>query len=131
MAPNRPPMTDDGDDDVPTIETLEEAIQISPLVRVFGDHPRTRFLDVLLEAHPRPLSVTAICEHANVNSRQTWYNHVDELKATGMVVEISEPGERAVRYTVPDPSDDQRTEWLEKLQDWTAAYINEHAGEEA
>lgn len=98
---------------------VEDLIAERPLVTVFGTNGKAKILSVLLDAYPRPLNVSTICERADIH-HDTWYRHVDDLVATGMVVETTDAG--TTLYSVPDPDDDLRTEWLEQLRDWTAAY---------
>lgn len=98
---------------------VEDLVAERPLVELFGTNAKTKILSVLLDAYPRPLNVSTICERADIH-HDTWYRHVDDLLATGLVVETTDAG--TTLFSVPGPDDDQRTEWLEQLRDWTAAY---------
>lgn len=110
---------DDIPDDVDVLETAEDIIQQEPLMLLFGDNARVRFLRVLLDAHA-PLNPSRIAEQANVDV-STWYEHRDDLEASGLVEQTGTAGNSPL-YTLADAEDDKRREWLEKLRDWTNAY---------
>lgn len=98
----------------------EELLQRNPLIRLFDDGPRIRILAVLIDAG-QPLNPTSIVERAQIGER-TWYNHKDELLATGIVEEAGQAGNSPL-YALVDIEDDRRAEWLQQLQDWTGAYL--------
>jgi len=129
MTQKQDETTDEQPDDVEAITSASELLRQDPLVRLFGDNSRVRILAVLMGA-PHPLNVSTIVEKADTG-RRTWYNHVDELLETGIVVEVDPddtdlPVDRgSTLYAVPSPEDDQRVEWLKKLQDWTGAYVRD------
>lgn len=100
----------------------EELLQQRPLLKLFDDGPRVRILSVLLDAE-QPPNPTRIVERAEIGER-SWYNHKDPLLETGLVVEAGHAGNSPL-YAIPDRGDDVRVEWLEKLRDWTGAYIRD------
>lgn len=102
------------------VENVEDLIEQDPLIMLFGDHARARILMALLDAYPQPMNPTAIVEQAQV-SRQSWYRHKDQLLQTGMVKEAAKAGNSPL-YSLADPDDDPRVEWLQKLRDWTGAF---------
>lgn len=115
--------------DVETITSESELLRQNPLVRLYGDSARVRILAVLMGA-PHPLNVSTIVEKADTG-RRTWYNHVDELLATGIVEEVDPEGtdlpvdKGSTLYTIPEPETDQRVEWMQKTADWTGAYLRD------
>lgn len=117
--PENQPAPDD--EDAPTaITDPEELLKRNPLLRLFDDGPRARILAILLDAE-RPLNPTSITERAHIGER-SWYNHKDALIETGIVDEVGQAGNSPL-YAVPDIEDDNRVEWLQKLEDWTGAYL--------
>jgi len=116
-VPEEPP------EDAGQLATHEDIIANEPLVRIFGDHPRTRVIVALLYAYPRSLNPTAIIERANI-ARKTWYNHRDELLETGLVVEAGHAGNSPL-YALVDPEDDLRARWLQQLEDHTLLYLQD------
>ena len=111
-----------------TIETVEESIQTDPLAVLVGDHPRARILIALLDAYPNGLNPTSITENASIGARSTVYNHLDDLQATGMVVEDEQASEQAgasTIYKLADRDAEKRTEWLQKLRDFTGKELRE------
>lgn len=116
----RPQMTE-------TTETIEESATTDPLAVLVGDHPKARMLIALLEAYPRGLNPSSLGDSAAV-SRKTVYNHLDDLQATGLVVEDKQASEQAGNSTVyklADAETDERTEWLQKLRDFTGKELRE------
>jgi len=108
-------------------ETVEQSISTDPLAVLVGDHPKARILIALLDAAPNGLNPTSLTENANV-ARQTVYNHLDDLRATGLVVEDEQASEQAGNSTVwkiVDHDADERTAWLGKLRDLTARELRE------
>ncbi|MFC4553569.1 MULTISPECIES: winged helix-turn-helix domain-containing protein [Halorussus] len=115
-----------------TLESIEEIVATDPLAQVVGDHPRTRILIALLDVYPRGLNPTSIKENAALGSRSTVYNHLDSLLATGLVVEDEQASEQAGNstiYKLVDHEDDERTEWLGRLRDFTAKHLREKTDE--
>ena len=109
---------------------LEDLIQEDPLVKLVGDHPKTRMLISLLDA-AGGLNKSSLAESANVD-RTTVYRHLDDLLATGIVVEDEAASEQAGQttiYTIADHTDEQRVEWLGKLRDFTAKHLREQSSE--
>lgn len=107
-------MTDDADFD-------DGFIDNHPLVKLLGDTPRPRILAVLLQAG-EPLNPARIYERAGIAER-TWYNHVDDLLETGLVVQSGMAGNSPLyRFATEEElsEGDDRVEALEKLTDWTA-----------
>lgn len=121
MAP-APHSDDVQPDDVDVIDDKEQLIKRDPLIRVFGDTPRIRFLSVLLDA-TRPLNPTDIISAANVG-RKTWYNHADALLETGIVEKIGNAGNSPLYATV-NADEDLRVEWMKKVHDWSGAYYRD------
>lgn len=113
--------TDDGTPEV--VDNVEDLIEQDPLIKMFGDHARARILMALLDAYPQPMNPTAIVEQAKV-SRQTWYRHKDDLLETGIIQEAAKAGNSPL-YSLADPDEDPRIEWLQKLRDWTATHQRE------
>lgn len=113
------PEPDDIPDDVDVLETAEDIIQQEPLMLLFGDNARVRFLRVLLDANA-PLNPSRIAEQANVDI-STWYDHRDDLEASGLVEQTGTAGNSPL-YALVDADEDRRREWLEKLRDWTNGY---------
>lgn len=110
-----------------TTETIDDANKTDPLAVLVGDHPKARILIALLDAAPNGLNPTSLTENANV-ARQTVYNHLDDLRATGLVVEDEQASEQAGNSTVwkiVDHDADERTAWLGKLRDLTARELRE------
>lgn len=117
-------MTDESDSE--TVETVAEHTARHPLVQLLGDSPRIRILAVLLEAG-EPLNPTRIYERAGVAER-TWYNHVDALEASGIMVQTGQAGNSPLYALARDedaPDGDDRVECLEKLADWTATALRD------
>lgn len=112
MTPDQTP------EDVDVAETPGELIEQHPLVQLFGTHAKARVVAVLLEAD-QPLNPTRIQERADIH-HDTWYRVRDDLLDSGIIVEAGQAGNSPL-YAVPDPSDDQRTQWLRSLTDWTSA----------
>jgi DNA-binding transcriptional ArsR family regulator len=111
-----------------TIETVNESIETDPLAVLVGDHPRARILITLLDAYPHSLNPTSITENAGIGARSTVYNHLDDLQATGLVVEDEEGSEQAgasTLYKLVNLDTDERTEWLQKLRDFTGKELRE------
>jgi len=106
------------EDDV--VDTPSEVIDHDPLVQLFGSHAKTKILVVLTTAE-RPLGISTICERAGFGDRHSWYDYEDELLATGLVEEAGREGNSRL-FALVDADEDERTEWLEKLRDWTGAY---------
>lgn len=109
-----------GETDSEVIDHVEDLIENDPLVRLFGDHPRTRILMALLDAYPRSMNPSSIVDQAKV-SRQSWYRHKDELIETGIMEKVGEAGNSPL-YALVDADEDNRIEWLQKLRDWTGAF---------
>jgi|GEM_PF-2769415 len=109
------------------ITTLEEGIQADPLIRLFGDHAKARILMVLVNFKKIPLNPTNIVQKAGLSSRQSWYDYRDELLKSGLVVELDEKAGNSPLYALADPEDDPRTEWLEKIYDWTGTYYRDRS----
>ncbi len=110
-----------------TTETLEESAKTDPLGVLVGDHPKARILIALLDAHPHGLNPSSLGDSAAI-SRQTVYNHLDDLEATGLVVEDEQASEQAGNSTVyklADPETDERAAWLGKLRDFTGKELRE------
>mgnify|MGYP006300904913 CR=1 FL=1 len=63
----------------------------SVLTRLFGDHPKTCILAVLLSEPEHDLHKTEIAEEAGL-ARKTVYNHIDDLVDLGFVVETRVTG---------------------------------------
>lgn len=115
-------MPEPTNDDVDVITSSEELLQQRPLLQIFDDGPRARILAVLLDAE-RPLNPTAIVDRAEIGER-SWYNHKDALLEVGLVEEVGQAGNSPL-YAVVDVEDDRRVEWIEKVSDWTGAYLRD------
>ena len=98
----------------------EEVLSSSPLHVLLGDHAKTRFLRALLASHPRPLNPTSMVEAAGLESRSSWYDHRDDLLATGLVVEVGRAGNSPL-YGLAD--DDERVRALRVVNDLTGATL--------
>lgn len=110
-----------------TIDTAAEAVASDPLVQLFGDSPRTRILVVLRDA-AEPMNPASIYEQAGIAQR-TWYNHVDALEETGLMVQSGQAGNSPLyRLANEDelPRGDDRVECLHKLTDWTSRSLREN-----
>lgn len=59
--------------------------------RVLGGGARVRILDAFLGDHDRDMNATAVSEHAGVD-RATFYRHIDDLRAWGLVEQTREVG---------------------------------------
>ena len=106
-----------------TVETDYEAIlSTAPLHVLLGDHAKTRILRALLASHPRPLNPVSIVESAGLGSRTSWYDHRDDLLATGLVVEEGNAGNSPL-YGLAE--DDERVRALRALNDLTGARLRE------
>lgn len=92
-------------------DDVEQTVQDDALTTLLGDHAKTRMLMALLDAHPRALNPTSIVENGSLGSRQTWYNHEEDLLATGLVVE-DEPVGNSPTYALAD----EAAELLEELR---------------
>lgn len=114
-------MAENQNSDDDAILSGEELFEQRPLISLFGTHGKARILSVLVDAAPRPLNVSTICERAGIH-HDTWYEHRDDLLELGIVVDTSDGGNSL--YSVPDAEDDVRTELLEKLIDYSAHYRN-------
>jgi len=117
-----------------TTTTVEENAKTDPLAILVGDHPKARILIALLDAAPRGLNPSSLGDSAAI-SRKTVYNHLDDLQATGLVMEDQQASEQAGNSTVyklADPETDERTAWLGKLRDFTGKELRENGyyGEE-
>jgi DNA-binding transcriptional ArsR family regulator len=111
-----------------TVETVGESVETDPLAVLVGDHPRARILIALLDAAPNGLNPTSITEDADIGARSTVYNHLDDLRATGLVVEDKQASAQAgasTVYKIADVEDDERTAWLGKLRDFTGKELRE------
>jgi hypothetical protein len=108
-------------DDMDMVADVDELIKQRPLIKLFGTNAKAKLLSVLVDAYPRPLNVTTICDRASIH-HDTWYQHRDDLLEVGIVVDASDSGTSL--YSVPDPETDVRTELVEKLIDYTAHYRN-------
>lgn len=108
----------------------EEYVQNQSLVKVFGDHPKTRILAALLGSPP--VNITRIAERANIN-RTTVYRHLESLEATGLIREVDTQGGRSTFYELTDvgetriPADElsrplDRELLLEMLVDLSSAH---------
>lgn len=109
-------------DEADVVADVEDAVQSHPIVQLFGDHAKTRFLAVLIRADGTPLTVSDLCDKANVD-RSTWYEHKDDLMETGVVENISEKSYQQLRL-VPREQD-ARSYWLDLLNSWTGAFLRE------
>jgi hypothetical protein len=118
-------VTDDPGDPTETepVETATEYIRTDPLVRLFGDHARARFLAVFVSAAPRSLNPSTLADSAGL-SRTAWYDAREELLASGLVEQDGHAGNSPL-YRLVDPETDRRAEWLAKLQDWGGAFYRE------
>lgn len=112
----------------PSVVTdYETVLQRSALHVLLGDHAKTRFLRALLASHPRPLNPSSIVESAGLGSRSSWYDHRDDLLATGLVVEAGSAGNSPL-YGLA--ADDERVGALRTLYDLTGAALRrEQPGE--
>lgn len=119
-----PPQPSDAEtSDRLTVETDYEAVlSTSPLHVLLGDHAKTRILRALLASHPRPLNPASIVESAGLGSRTSWYNHRDDLLATGLVVEEGNAGNSPL-YGLAE--EDERVRALRALNDRTGARLRE------
>lgn len=107
------------------IESPEQWVQANPLVSIFGDHAKTRLVAALLAQYPEPINVSNLVEQAGLGDRHSWYRWKDDLLATGLVVvdeKATEQAGAATLYRLAHPEEDQRTEWLQKLQNWTSTF---------
>lgn len=104
-------------------ETVAETVENDPLVLLFGDHAKARMLMALLDAHPRPLNPSDIVENAALGSRQSWYNHKDDLLATGLVVETGSAGNSPLFGL----AEDERVQWLTSIRSATARSLREES----
>jgi len=110
-----------------TTETIDDANKTDPLAVLVGDHPKARILIALLDAAPHGLNPTSIAENAAI-ARRSVYNHLEDLQATGMVVEDEHASEQAgasTVYKVVDADADERATWLGKLRDFTGKELRE------
>lgn len=106
------------------VETDYEAVlQFTPLPQLFGDTAKTRIIRALLQSYPRRLNPNRIVEVAGLDSRTSWYNHRDDLLATGLVIEDENAGNSPL-YRL---ADDDRVEALEVIRDLTAADLRDHS----
>lgn len=101
------------DDDRTLVSDYEKVVKTSSLVTLFGDHAKARILRALLANYPKPLNPSRLVESAGLDSRTSWYNHRDDLLATGLVVEDGNAGNSPL-YSLP--ADDERVEALQILQ---------------
>ena len=68
----------------------EAYVDCAALTDLFGDHPKTKILAVLLtNAHDS--NITQIADDAEM-SRSTVYNHIDDLTELGVIEETREMG---------------------------------------
>lgn len=100
----------------------EEVLSSSPLHVLLGDHAKTRIVRALLASHPRPLNPASITESAGLGSRTSWYDHRDDLLASGLVVEQGNAGNSPL-YGLAE--DDERVGALRVLNDLTGAALRE------
>lgn len=85
----------------------ENRIQKAPLIRLFGDTPKSRILDFLIANKGRSFSKTEISRGANVfktaffkqNQNKHYYDHFGDLVRLGVVKAVSNGG-RAPKYTL-------------------------------
>ena len=108
--------TDDLDQRYPA-DDREEIIESSPLIQVFGDHPRARIIRALLYEHPNPLNPSSIIDAAGLGARSSWYDHKETLLETGLVVERWRAGNSTL-YGLP-LADDGRVEAIKRLNELT------------
>ena len=100
----------------------EAVLSTAPLHVLLGDHAKTRILRALLASRPRPLNPASIVESAGLGSRTSWYDHRDDLLATGLVVEEGNAGTSPL-YGLAE--DDDRVRALRALNDLTGARLRE------
>ena len=130
MVRNQSVMTsnpDTGDDeDINVVDSVEEMIQLHPLIRLFGDHAKTRIVTTLLDMSPKPLNPTAIVEKSGLESRQSWYSYRDELLESGLIVEEGKAGNSPL-YRIADKEEegDPRAQWLNDVEDYTGAVFRD------
>lgn len=94
----------------------------APLLVLLGDHAKTRILRALLASYPRPLNPATIVESAGLGSRTSWYDHREDLLATGLVIQDGNAGNSPL-YRLAD--DDERVRALRVLNDRTGAALRE------
>lgn len=75
--------TDQTDDSEPFAEQ-------TALTDLFGDHPKTKILAVLI-AESRDINITRLADQAG-SSRSTIYDHIDDLRQLGVVEQTREVG---------------------------------------
>lgn len=118
-----PPPSDAGSAESLTVVTdYEEVLESSSLHVLLGDHAKTRILRALLASHPRPLNPASIVESAGLGSRTSWYDHREDLLATGLVVEEGNAGNSPL-YGLAE--DDERVRALRALNDLTGARLRD------
>lgn len=108
---------------VDTLDHVEDLIERDPLIMLFGDHARARIVMAMLDSHPYPQNPASIVEQAQI-SRQSWYRHKEPLIETGLIKQVSKAGNSPM-YAIPSDEEDKRVEWLQKLRDWTGAYMRD------
>jgi len=117
-----PPSDAETADSLTVVTDYEEVLESSSLHVLLGDHAKTRILRALLASHPHPLNPASIVESAGLGSRTSWYDHRDDLLATGLVVEEGNAGNSPL-YGLAEG--DERVRALRALSDLTGARLRE------
>lgn len=97
-----------------------------PLTVLFGNSARIRIIGALLKERG-PMNPASIATEADIE-RTTWYDHRDDLLATGLIVKAGQAGNSPL-YRLADPErddiadGDHRAEWLDKVVDYTSSAL--------
>ena len=102
-------------------ESYQEVLKESTMATLFGDHPKAMILNALLSADPKPLNPASIAESAGI-SRQAWYDHREDLLATGLVEDQGQAGNSTL-YGLPQG--DERAKALRTVLELTGAELRE------
>ena len=89
---------------------------------LFDAETKVRIIIALLAKDGYPLKPSGIVKHTGVSNTKSWYDHRDDLLATGLVEKVGDAGNFPL-YASND-GDDSRYEVLRVLKDLTRATLN-------
>ena len=113
--------SDDVSEDVDVVTDVAALTDQNALMMLFDTEAKVRIIIALLAKDGYPLNPSGIVEHAGLSNTKSWYDHRDDLLATGLVEKVGDAGNSPL-YAIND--DDPRYEALRILEDLTRATLN-------
>ena len=115
--------TSSGDvpEDADVVTDVGELTTQNALMSLFDAEAKTRIIIALLAKDGYPLNPSGIVKHAGLSNTKSWYDHRDDLLATGLIKQTGNAGNSPL-YAID--TDDPRVEALHILEDLTRMVLN-------